>query len=421
VRLISRAASNLFGAIWLGLFLIQGSALACPNCNIYNHLDAAVKSAELIALCSVVARHDERKVEVTVTETISGDLAPGTTLHYEDYFRGRTSTNSTMIAVGRSSSSAGIYEVVLPLDLLPEIRRLLQKKIMAVDAADAAFLLTGVSTRLHHAGIAYYKAHPEAVQEALLTRIQQLRGQLADGPWYRPMQLDFGIFALMRHRSATAEAFAIQELDQWLNSTEPSAQHDHFSNPSFRLESLLSMIAEPTYAHLRPILQGLLNSVSEDKLADLSKNLIISGMMMPVDILKQRPDVAAASAIEKGVIEAAWGHHYGWSHRVAAKLRIEAEKIDAPAARPALEQLVAALRSQRSALDRDAKLDEEPWNAALGMAIESSLLDQDWWDQIEPQKPPAPAWMWVTGLILLAVMYAWAWFRHLHGRMIDSR
>lgn len=411
MRLMQGFAKLALGQLF-GLWLFSGSVHGCPYCNIFNYLDQAVTSAQEISICTII-RHVERDMhEVRIEQVIRGDSKPGSTASYASYTRDPQAAGTTVIALGRTNAMP-VTDVLLPVDLLTEVLRLLLKTIEVRDPDDAALLLTSLSPRLHYAAASYYKAFPDEVQEALLKRLNKLAGQTPNGPWYRTRQLEFALIALMRHRSVVAEMQVIRECDDWIQSSAPSPGGADVHPQFVRFQTILGFVPNANSIHLRPLVEGLLNSVDGAKLAELCRGLITSGMMMPNQLLRHRSDEAAAAFVEHGIIQAAWDHLNVWNWSIAAKLYSEAARIDRPEMRTELERLESALKPHTPALRRSPASDGS-WDAGLGIGVESVLTYDEWWDQVEPLKPPMPLRLRLSAVTILFLLPLYIWFRHVN-------
>lgn len=414
---------------WRALSLTGFLALAtwasgCPSCNIYNRLEEAVHTAEEVSFGEVLSCGPDGKAQVKITSVIRGSQQPGTLLNYMTYAGHAAQPGSSVIAIGRTNSTAGIYCTLLPGDLLGEVKQLSQTNFWTDEGLDvknadsAAALLTGVSTYSHHSGAAYYKRHPEATQKALIQRLQDLADDLKDEshPFYRHAQLRFGVLALLRQPSTISEQFVIQNLDGWLRETR--ASHEELLAKTC-LEVILTLaMEEPCHAWIRPMAEDVLQQAPVSRLAGLTEAMILSGMLMPDQIIGLRAERSAAPWIAKGLIAAAYRHQGVWGENPAMHLRLAAKRLDAKEASLELAQLTQSLQSGHSG--QQGNIDQPPappLSYRLANPLESDLETQAGFDAIPPQtdlrKPPPPSrWQNAAAVSLLLLLPIYTTLRY---------
>jgi hypothetical protein len=361
---------------WVG----SREAFACPWCRIENHLHSAIATADSIAIVEVGGKNGE-KWRTVIRTVIKGKLIPGDTAEYGDRFR-IGQPGRLMLAIGRTLSLEAVDNDLLPLDMLPEVRRLMQKDPYPTTADEAAEFLTSVSFALHDAGGTYYKAHPFEVQEALLRRNQALVERLASipRPIYSIQQLQCGLMALMRIRSASSEEQMAREMDEFLSISKQPKNHETLYLAMARLETVFAALKEQPDGDLQKRIEKLLASAEGEQLSRISQCLIISELMTPEVILQKRPASEDAEWIRQAVVFSAVLRFRVWDLKTAAVLAQKAKAIPGKSAEANLAALAAALTNGDRFIPSADESAETPDDAAW--YSHSSLFDAASWDKL---------------------------------------
>jgi hypothetical protein len=371
---------------------LAGLAFSCPWCRIENHLHTAVSSAEHIAVVEIFGKGTENHWSAVIRKVLKNDpkkkIAIGDTVEYGEFPRfGRA--GEVMLAFGLTRSGEAISNGVLPLDMLPEIQRLLTPGAYPANADEAAEYLTSVSFGLHDAGGTYYKLHTPEVQRALIRRISVLATQAASdsAPYYIKHQLRCGLMALLRIRTAFSDEQMAHEIDDFLQSPEKPPSQEALALSMARLETVFSLLSEqPQDDDRRPLVLELLASAREQQLSRVSQCLIISGLMDPDAILRERPAVRDAPWIKQAVILAAIVRFNAWDRETAATLAQKAKAIPGTIGTSELAELSTALEKQESYLSRlSTQANETPDDA--GWYSYSSLFDLASWEKVSTTPP----------------------------------
>lgn len=196
--------------------ILPWNCFGCPNCNIYNHLENAVQTAEFTGVGSVIdLPADQQTVTVLVKEVLSGKQPLLKEVSCENNLRQHLTAGDQVAVIGANMNLVlGPRPVILPFSMVPELRLLL-KDVPAENAADAARQITSVSSHLHWRGASYYKAFPHAVQNRLKAQILSFQFFPGTTLSHEKEQYLFGIAAVMRGPVEGAEELAIQIMDEF--------------------------------------------------------------------------------------------------------------------------------------------------------------------------------------------------------------
>ncbi|MES2505109.1 MAG: hypothetical protein V4599_00300 [Verrucomicrobiota bacterium] len=367
--------------IAFGVFLLSTvPAIACPNCNIHNYLYEAVQTCETIAIGTVVGTKQGREYEISIAQPLKGPIKLGQSGLYQEQGSWEPSPGTSVIAFGPSQFGQAVDRGILPIDLLPEILKLMEKNYTPATAIHAAECLTAVSADLHYQGVDYYKANPLEVQETLKNRLASLESSRKNSLGYTEQQYRFGLVAIMKVPSATAEEIATGIIDEFLTSNSPRTRPGELIWTLSKLETLFSAIREEKYASLKAVVSSLLPSLSGHQLSLFSQCLIVSGLMSPQEIVTCFSNENEHGWIKQAIALAACRHLGTWDSKTAIQLIAYAETLPGEEAAEALAAAKEALQASHHWLKRPVPgLDETPWDA--GWAVESILFSAAEWDK----------------------------------------